>query len=233
MKRQLNMLGGAGALVSLFCLNMPLFLAFLMLSLVTADNSQREYLQVCATSCELSDLSASTDCSIRGGLKSAYWVRYDEIDWATMAADPLQFDTATETILAYTMVGAAVWNKLTFDRKLGFYDFTYTEDDDVYQILLTVTFEGKSKTNRNALANSIACCDIVLQLYDNNCLGRTVGVDWDGTSFEPQIKKLRITRHLDSSGQFGDSKARDEVDIGGESLTPPLFSEADETALVL
>jgi hypothetical protein len=187
----------------------------------------------CVSTCELTDITESDDCKIRGGIKTAYWTEYNSIDWEDMASDPLKFDTATETVLGYTMVGGAVFKKLTFGRKNGFYDFTFTEDTDVYEQLITMIFEGKSNANRLAFKKSLNCCRIVLHIFDNNCLERIVGVEWDGASFEPQVKTLRIGRHLDSSGQSGDSKSRDEFDLVGESLFAPLFSTVGETNIPL
>jgi len=204
-------------------------LTFILGALLNTQNYRLGVLQVCVTTCELADISTSDECNIRGGLKTVYWALYSDIDWEDMAADPLQFDTATQEILGYTMVGGAVFNKLTFERKQGLYDFTYTEDTGVYEQVVTMIFEGKSVTLRNALVSTIGCCKIILHIFDNNCLERVVGVEWDGVTFEPQVKTLRITRHLDSSGEFGTAPARDELDIGGESLFAPIYAQVGET----
>lgn len=186
-------------------------------------------LTACVTTCATADITSSDECNLRGGMKTVYWCQYADIDWATMAADPLQFSTANQEILGYTMVGGAVFNKLTFDRKQGTYSFTYTEDAGVYEQVITMIFEGKSRDIRNAFAGAVGCCKLICHIFDNNCLERVVGVEWDGSTFEPQVKTLRMTRHADESGEFGTSVARDEMDIGGESITPPLFASVGET----
>lgn len=201
---------------------------FFLLGAVTSQNHKYGILSACVTSCELQDIATSDECSIRGGLKTVYWAKYSDIDWSAMAADPLKFDTVNQEILDYVMVGAAVFYKLTFERKQGNFNFTYTEDTDVYTQVVTMVFEGKSRDIRNAFAGTVGCCKLILHIFDNNCLERVVGVEWDGSTFEPQVKTLKMTRHLDSSGEFGTSKARDEMDIGGESLTPPLFASVGE-----
>lgn len=189
------------------------------------------HLMACATTCELDDISEDDDCNNRGGLKTVYWTKYDNINWATMATDPLKFNPTTQTILGFTMVASAVFTKLTFGRKQAFYNFTYTKDTDVYTQIITMIFNGKSVANRNALAKAVGCCKVIAAIYDNNCLSRVVGVEWNGDSFEPQITPLAITRHLDASGQFGTDKARDEIDLGGESLITPLYSTVLESAI--
>lgn len=184
-------------------------------------------LAACVTTCTLADLTSSDDCNTRGGIKKAYWAKYSDIDWAAMAAAPLMFNPTTQLILDYTMVGGAVFNTLTFEKKQGNYNFTFTSDADLYAQVITMIFEGKDSATRNALVASIGCCKLILHIVDNNCQERVVGVEWDGTSFTPQITPLRISRHLDTSGVLGTDKGRDEIDFGGESLIAPLYSTAD------
>ena len=218
-------------IVALINGNIPIFmLSFAAGAVVAATKMKsRAYLNgLCVTSCALNDIAYDTSCSIKGGVKTLYWARYSEIDWAAMAASATQFDQTNQKILSYTMLGTAKFKKLTFDRKSGFYNFTFTSDADVYAILITLIFEGKSSGNRNAFAKAVGCCDIIAHIFDNNCLERVVGVEWNGTAFEPQISKLKVVRHLDASGQFGTDKARDELDLGGEALIAPLYAEVTE-----
>lgn len=206
-------------------------LFMLSFALGALSMKRTSYALACATTCELTDIEEDDDCNNRGGIKTVYWAKYADIDWATMATDPLKFNPTTQTILGFTMLASAVFHKLTFGRKQAFYNFTYTKDTDVYAQVITLIFNGKSATNRNAFAKAVGCCKVVAVIFDNNCLSRVVGVEWDGTTFEPQITPLGITRHLDSSGQFGADKARDEIDLGGESLIAPLYSTALESAI--
>lgn len=180
----------------------------------------------CVTTCELNDLTSSDDCNTRGGIRLAFWAKYSDIDWEAMAAAPLIFNPTTQLILDYTMVGGAVFKKLEFERKAANYNFTYTSDTDLYTQVIATIFEGKDSANRNAIVEAIGCCKLILHIVDNNCQERVVGVEWDGTSFSPQITPLRITRHLDTSGVLGTDKGRDEIDFGGESLIAPLYSTA-------
>lgn len=228
MKLLSNFVFSALAIVGLAQGDFSSFMLFGVLASLTASLNMA-HLAACAVSCELTDITSSDDCNIRGGLKTVYWARYSEIDWAAIVASPTHWDGANQTLLQYIMVNSATFKKLTFERKQGSYDCTYTEDTDVYEIVVTMVFEGKSAAIRNAFAKAVGCCKIVLHIFDNNCLERVIGVEWDGNTFEPQVKTLRVTRHLDSSGSFGDSKARDELDLGGESLTPPIFATVEET----
>lgn len=234
MKNKNTIFGWLLAIIQIFALatgNLPVFMCvFALGALYVAKGAKniRHFNGLCVTSCELNDIAYDTSCSIKGGLKTVYWARYSEIDWVAMAASATNFDTTNQKILSYIMLGGAKFKKLTFDRKLSFYNFTFTSDADLYALLVTIIFEGKSSSNRNAFTKAIGCCDIVLHIFDNNCLERVAGVEWNGTSFEPQIKKLQIVRHLDASGQFGTDKGRDELDLGGESLTAPLFADVTE-----
>ena len=44
---------------------------------------------------------------------------------------------------------------------------------------------------------------------------------------------MAVTRHLDSGGQLGTSKGRDELDLGGQSFFAPLMATVDETTIPL
>ena len=229
MKQYLNIGFAILAIIGAVTLNPVVFAVGFIGAAFTADPQYKTgVLTANLVTCELDDIETSNECKTRGGLSIVYWANYDDIDWETMAGNPANFDPVTCTVLAYVMNGAAVFKKLTFERKQGFYDFTFTEDADVYEILVTMIFEGKSAVNSKAFRNAIGCCKIVLHIIDNNCIERVVGVEWNGTGFTQQAKTLRIVRHLDSSGQLGSSKARDEVDIGGESLYPPLYATVTE-----
>lgn len=181
--------------------------------------------------CSLDAITTSTDCKLRGGIRALYWTQYSNVDWATMVADPLQFDPTNQEVLDYTMVAAAVFTKVEFDRKNAFYDVTFTEDADVYAQLITMFFDGKDRARRNSLQAATLCCDIVAHVYDNNGTQRVFGVDYNGTSFDKQLTSLKVGRHLDSSGQLGQSKARDELDLSGEAFFAPLFADVDEASI--
>lgn len=191
----------------------------------------------CTVTATLGNLGQSPDCNLRGGLKTIKWIENQHIDWDEMTTNTANANVNVDgEVIQFAYTGSetdASWHTLTFERKLGSYNFTFTEDADVYEQLITVTFEGKSKADREIFLNALSVCKIVAVVYDNNCQARLIGVDYDGT-FTEQIKSLRIVRHLDASGEFGTSKARDEMDLGGESLFPPMYvntTSIPETAL--
>lgn len=181
--------------------------------------------------CSLDAITTSADCKLRGGIRTLYWAQYTDIDWSTMAGDPLQFDTANQEILGYTMLAAAVFTKVEFDRKNAFYDVTFTEDADVYAQIITMFFDGKDRARRNSLQAATLCCNIIAHVFDNNGNERIFGVDWNGDSFDKQLTSLKVGRHLDSSGQLGQSTARDELDLTGESFFAPLYGSVTEASI--
>lgn len=183
--------------------------------------------------CALDQITNPSVCNDRGGIRALYWFEVEDVDWAAMAADPLQFDTTNQEILGYTMVGGATMNKVTFERKEAFYEFTYTRDTDVYELLLTLLFKAKDIARRNSLQKAIACCNIGVHIYGNSGEQRVIAQDWNGNQFDNILEQLSVTRHLDASGQLGQSKARDELDLGGQSFYAPLFANVDEAALPL
>lgn len=178
--------------------------------------------------CALAGLEEPDDCNTRGGLSTAYWAKESDIDWVAMAADALQFDHATQTIKDYTMVGSTKFTQIQFNRKGGSYNFTYTSDTQSYAQLIPMIFEGKTNANKLAIQNAISCCKVILHLFDNNGLERVVGIEWNGTKFTTQVLKLKIVRHLDASGTLAGEKAREELDLGGESAYAPLYATVGE-----
>lgn len=186
-----------------------------------------------AITCALDEILNPAVCNDRGGIREAYWFNVDDVDWDDMAGDALKFDTTNQRILGYTMIGGATMNKLSFERKEAFYDFTYTADTDVYTLLITMLFKAKDEARRNSLQSAIACCNVGIHIYSNDGTQRVVGIDWNGDTFDGILEQLRVSRHLDSSGQLGSSRARDEMDLGGESFFAPLFAQVPVASLPL
>lgn len=178
--------------------------------------------------CALTALTEPDDCNLRGGLSAAYWAKASEIDWASMESDNTKFNPTTQTILDYVMVGAAVFKPIKFNRKGGSYSFTWTAETQSYEQLIPLIFEGKDNANRLAIQSAASCCKIILHLFDNNGLERVVGIEWNGTKFIPQVVNLRVTRHLDASGNLSGEKGREELDLGGESTFAPLYATVTE-----
>lgn len=177
--------------------------------------------------CELGQINGSAKCPDRGGFYDAYWTENQSVDWDTMFGDPLLFNPTTGQILDYAMVGGATFNRLTFDLKTAFYDFTYTSETDLFNLLLTMNFKGQDNDRKNALMSALQCCDVIFHLFANDGTQRVVGKDYNGLGFRDLLTPLRITRLLDSSGQLSTSKARVEMDLGGEGFFAPLFSTMD------
>lgn len=178
--------------------------------------------------CGLQAITTATNCNLRGGIRAVYVAQYGDVDWATMLGDNTKWDTATNTIKGYTMVGAATFKKLTFERTSALLDVTYTRDADVFEILLTVIFNGKENARKLALENMLQCCSLVAHVFYNTGVERVLGVEFNGSTFAEQIQPLRVTRYLDSAGQLGQGVARDEIDLGGQSFYAPLFATVTE-----
>lgn len=172
-------------------------------------------------------------CNDRGGIREAYWFEYDKVDWDAMVADPLQFDVSNHQVLGYTMIGGATMSPLTFIRKSAYYEFTYEREADVYSILVQWIFKAKENSRRVSLQKAIACCNLGLHLYMNDNTQRVIGPDFNGESIEEMVEGLAVGRHLDASGQMGTSRARDEMDLIGESFYAPLFADVPKANLPL
>ena len=175
---------------------------------------------VCATP----EILNPTTCNDRGGFYAAGWTTYEAVDWAAMAADNSKFDQTTATLLDYTMQTGGVFNILTSKAKDAYYEATFTSENDYWELLVAQIFEGKDVARTNAFNQAIQCCQLILHLFANNGKDRVFGVDWNGTSFQPTLEPLRVGRVLDAGGQIGSNKARDEMDLTGQSLFAPIHS---------
>lgn len=176
--------------------------------------------------CALDDLVSAVECATKGGIKVAYWTLFNNVDWAATLADvtPL-FDTATQTISGFVMVGSNVWNKISPKRKGSNYTQSYTSDAQSYDTNLTFIFEGKGSTLRNVFTSANGCCNIVVYVIDNTNKERLFGVDWDGVAFNNVVEIFRVRQHDDNSGDFGGDGPLDTLIIGGESETPALYGD--------
>ena len=183
--------------------------------------------------CELDNIQKIANCADRGGYRKLYWFRPSEVDWATMLADPLLFDPATHTILDYAMIGGAVFTEVEFEPKSSFYDFTFTKETDVYSLLVSWIHKGKDPVRRLALQKAINCCDIGVHIYANDGSQRVIAQDYNGETMVDLLDPLAVGRHLDSSGQLGSSRSRDEIDLTGEAFYAPLFATVAEADLPL
>ena len=174
--------------------------------------------------CETLQLRGDQNCNDRGGILAAYYTEWDNIDWPTMLADPLLFDTANQQILGYAMNGGGVFSPIIGESKNSFYQFTYTSEQDYYDLLVTFAFKGQPLELRNNMQNAISCCNLVLHIYGRSGEQRVVGIDYDGEFFDPIVEYLRVGRHLDHGGQLGTRRSGHEVDFIGQSFFDPMFA---------
>ena len=178
--------------------------------------------------CELNVITTQGSCD-NGGIKKCYYAKNTDIDWSTMADAPLSWDADTYTISTFTMLGGAVFKTLTNAKRGGKYDFVYTQDAAVYDIMINLIFEGKSSVTSLNFTKLITCCNLCLVIMTNNGLGRVVGKEWDGDAFDDLVDNLRLDRHGDFGGELGGDKARDEMDIKGGGLYAPVHHDIDVT----
>ncbi len=183
--------------------------------------------------CALDEILNPAICNGRGGIARIAWFDVGSVDWDAMAVDPLKFDPLNQTILGYTMTAGATMKQITFERKSAYYEFTYTDETGVYTDFLTFNFRGKDAARRNKLMSAIQCCNIGIHIYGNGGEQRVFGIDWNGEDFLGLLEQGRLLRHLDAGGQLGTSVARDEIDLGGESLFAPLFANVPFASLPL
>lgn len=183
--------------------------------------------------CGLDAINKLANCNDRGGFRTLYWFDVADVDWASMIADPTKFDTTNHLILGYTMLNSATMNKVEFEAKSAFFDFTYTSDTDLYSLLIQTMYRGSDNARALSFQKAISCCNIGVHIYANDGTQRVVAQDYNGVSIQDILEPLRVGRHLDSSGQLGTSRSRDELDLIGESFFRPLFATVAEADLPL
>lgn len=180
----------------------------------------------CIFTCDPQDIVTGTECNTRGGLRCAYYARREDIDWDATAAN---YDPATNLVSGFVMLGGATFKRLEFNRKVGSYTATYTRDNGYYEVNINLLFDGKSATRSKAICDSLNCCDLVMVLFDNNCQGRLIGVDWDGTAFDAPVEGLHISDDEDNYGAFGGDVPQDSITFSTDQICRPVHIDIDKT----
>lgn len=179
--------------------------------------------------CMTDDLFTDATCSGRGGLLSVFWIDSSFIDWTAMAL-AANFDEPNNTILNWVITGGGTWGELQFERENGRLDALFTSDNDYYEVsLLNLLFSGHTTARTTSIGNAIACCNLILQVFDNNGSARIFGREHVGGAWVTPVRQAKIVRHLDTSGAFGsaDDGSRDEFDIQGRHSYPISYSSVD------
>lgn len=177
-------------------------------------------------SCGINDIGTATDCSDKGGLLLVYAALDSDIDWATMATAPY-YTSATNTVIDWAMNAGKYWAKFTFNRKTGRLDALYTNDNGYYEVqLLNLLFRGKSASRSISLGQLVGCCGIVLQVFDNNDMGRVIGKEFVSGEWVNPLSRGKVSRHLDTTGTYGnaDDRNRDELDFEAINSHPLPYS---------
>lgn len=185
--------------------------------------------------CKVNDIGSANNCSDKAGLLIVYTTLDSSVNWAAMNS-PVNYDTATNTVLNWIMNTGQYWAKFLFNRKTGRLDATYTVDNGYYDVqLLNLLFKGKQATRTMSIGQLAACCNLIFQVHDNNSLSRVIGKEHIAGEWVNPLSKGALTRHLDTTGQFGnnDDKNRDETDFGANHSHPIPYSTVGINAMDL
>lgn len=177
------------------------------------------------------NLETQDDCNQKKGIRRIFVAQRSRIDWAAMRANAQRFDEDGEVILGYEYLDGGAHYEVTFDRELATASATYTSDTGSYQTVVGVVLKGNSAERTRQLKRWVACCDLTVHAIMANGTERVYGVEYDGEVFDRPLQRMRITRHLDTPGQFGGDDARDEFDFGGTQEFAPLFASVGTQAL--
>lgn len=137
------------------------------------------------------------------------------------------YDQSNNTVLQWAMFVGEGWAKLSFDRKSGQLTHTYNSDTGYYEVALNnLVFKGKSAAKTMTLGKLVSCCNLVVQVHDNNGIARVFGKEFYAGSWGSPVARGRVSRHLDTTGSFGseDDRSRDEVDFTAIHACPPPYS---------
>ena len=177
------------------------------------------------------NLIENDDCNQKKGIRRLFVAQRSLIDWEAMRSSTTKFDPNEEVILGYTYRPGGAHYEVTFDRTTATGNATYTSDNGLYDNLLTVILRGNSAERTRQLKRWIACCDLTVHAIMANGTERVYGVEYDGEVFDQPLTRMRVSRHLDSPGQFSGDDARDELDFGGQQEFAPLFARVGTQAL--
>jgi len=181
--------------------------------------------------CALEGFGTSDTCNKKKGVRRVFAAQGSLIDWEAMLADPTKFNPATEQIIDYAYKTGGEHVELTFERKSGQFDATYTRDTGFYDVILQMILNGKDLTRTNAIKRMIACCDLSLHIFMADGTQRVLGIDYDGEAFDKPLMKFEISRHLDSAGALEGDESRDELDFNGQLEFAPLYANVPVATL--
>lgn len=181
----------------------------------------------CPNSCVLTDIVSSQNCATKGGLKCIYWNTRENIDWTAQAL-PANTDV-DQCIQNYAMTADAdPWYKIEFKRKTSSYTMTYNRENGYYEYSINIEIDSQTKETRNALTAAKGCCNLVMQIYDNNCQSRFVGSDYSDGVYALPIDNFRIGEIIDRSGEFGGDSPGNVLTFTGEFECSAQYTAIDQ-----
>jgi hypothetical protein len=179
-------------------------------------------------SCQLPAITTVDNCQDQGGLLTVFWTDSSNIDWEAMAT-ATNYTDGTFSVQSWVLTTGS-WNEITFERENGRLDSLYTSGTNYYEVsLLNLLLKGHEKARTIAMGQAIPCCGIIAQVHDNNSKARIIGKEFINGAWVDPVRRLRITRHLDTTGAFGteDDLARDEFDLTARHSKPLPYSDVD------
>lgn len=158
------------------------------------------------------------------GVVAIFVAKGSDIDWASVTV-------ASDEVSTWAFTGATKFVELEPERRPTILNIEYTRDNAYYDVKLEgITFNGKSTAQTLAIANLKECCDLVFVVYYANGASRVIGKEHISGEFVNPVKNAKVSRHLDSAGEFGggeDNGARDVVDVLAQHQQPPVYTSID------
>lgn len=177
--------------------------------------------------CAAPALTTGAMCSSKGGLLTVFWTLDTMINWEDMALIA-NYTDGSYLITDWSMESGGFWSQIEFERENGRYNSEYTLANGFYDVLISnLLFKGHDTARSISLGKAVACCNLILQIYDNNETARVVGREFVSGAWVKPVRTARIARHLDTSGVFGseDDVSRDEFDISARHANPLPYSD--------
>ena len=171
----------------------------------------------CSSIPTLAGYASEGICDAGAGILRLWVANFSDVDWAASTI-------TAGVITAIAMVATKTFFEVQLnDSKNAFFNATYSEDSRLYEVLATFFLTGGTSGQLDFINSLFNKC-LVAYVKLGNCKFRMIGVDQDEDGIMLPPTPLKVSRHLDSSGQLGDgSSARNEFDLKAEQFGAPLF----------
>jgi hypothetical protein len=167
-------------------------------------------------------ITRAANCRLVGGLDKAFLFSFDQVDW-TATKGALNWDDETEVLSEIVFLEDEFAVEVPTDGGPSTAGGDLTESG-LYDANFVVYLEGQDCARDLAIRSYQDRCDLVA-LIVGKCYKRLVGVTWNGTDFEQEVKPPKLTGHNWTFGEADGAKPSDTLTFTWQSGRKPICAD--------